>query len=78
MHRYGLAILLSAAALPQLATAETSLTVTQLRTCRSQSDTAKRLACYDALGNEECRYESDPVARLACYDALVAAVSSHR
>ena len=79
MRRYGTAILFSGAILlmPQLATAEASITVDQLRTCRSQSDTAKRLACYDSLGVEECRYESDPVLRRVCYDVLVAAAGPH-
>ena len=75
MHRYGIAILLVviALSLPQPATAEANITVDQLRTCHSQSDTTKRLACYDALGVEECRYESDPVLRRVCYDVFVAA-----
>ncbi len=80
MRGCGVAVLLSgiALSLPQASTAETSLAVAQLRTCRSQSDTAKRLACYDSLGAEPCRYENDPVARLACYDAIVVAASPHR
>ena len=80
MRRYGTAILFSGAILlmPQPATAEANITVDQLRTCGSQNDTTKRLACYDSLGVEECRYESDPVTRLVCYDVLVAAAGPHR
>ena len=77
MRGYGTAILLSGAILltPQLATAETSITVAQLRICQSQSDTTKRLACYDALGVAGCRHESDPAVRLVCYDTLLVAGS---
>ncbi len=80
MREYGTAILLSGAMLlmPQLATAEASITVAELQTCGSQSNATKRLACYDSLGVEECRYESDPVTRLVCYDVLVAAAGPRR
>ena len=60
---------------PTLAATDASLQAAQLRTCRSQSDEAKRLTCYDSLALEACRWEGEKTDRLACYDALAETVS---
>ena len=77
MQVFRIALLLGGLALgaPQPTFAATGLDAAQLRTCRSQGDETKRLACYDSLALETCRWETEKTERLSCYDALAEAAS---
>ena len=78
MRGHGFALLICGAiwCTPQPTLAAASLDAAQLRTCRSQGDEAKRLACYDSLGLEKCRWEAEKAERLSCYDALAKAATA--